>query len=365
MSTTARLVFTCIVSALLFPSALGAGTADVSVQVRFFECDDGVDNDGDALIDYPDDAGCDNATDDDETDMAVPQCSDGSDNDGDGRTDYPADPGCDSVNDNNEINLSGGGSGGGSTSSRSEAASVTFSGRAYPLSTIIILQDGEEVLRTIAGPDARFTAALQDVVAGTSVFSAYAEDSESRRSTLFTTSLRLSDNTETTISGVFLPPTVDTDKMEVRRGDDIAIFGKSGPSAPIVVQVNSREPQFLNTVSDDDGVYFASFDTSLLEMGSHTAKAKENIADAVTQYGAVISFTVGTRNILRQARLPTIRKGDLNEDGQVNLTDFSVAAFWYQRALSGSIVSRERERLNGDGKINLTDFSIMAFQWSG
>jgi hypothetical protein len=54
------------------------------------ECADGVDNDGDGLTDYPDDPGC-----------AVPfwpvedpACSDGVDNDGDGFADFPADPGC-------------------------------------------------------------------------------------------------------------------------------------------------------------------------------------------------------------------------------------------------------------------------------
>ncbi len=54
------------------------------------ECSDGVDNDGDGLIDFPDDPSCHSA----EGRSELPDCDDGLDNDGDGLFDYPADPGC-------------------------------------------------------------------------------------------------------------------------------------------------------------------------------------------------------------------------------------------------------------------------------
>ncbi len=63
-------------------------------------CDDGIDNDGDGLVDFPLDLGCTSVTD---TDEAGPyQCSDGLDNDGDLLFDFPADPGCVDALDNNE-----------------------------------------------------------------------------------------------------------------------------------------------------------------------------------------------------------------------------------------------------------------------
>ncbi|HEY4244960.1 MAG TPA: hypothetical protein VGM88_34330 [Kofleriaceae bacterium] len=58
------------------------------------QCSDGIDNDGDGLIDYPADPGCSNPEDMTEDSFAPPACSDGRDNDGDGKTDYPNDPGC-------------------------------------------------------------------------------------------------------------------------------------------------------------------------------------------------------------------------------------------------------------------------------
>ncbi|KKU09976.1 MAG: Cartilage oligomeric matrix protein [Parcubacteria group bacterium GW2011_GWA1_45_7] len=69
-------------------------------------CADGLDNDQDALIDYPADPGCTSSEDSDETNLApVYQCSDDIDNDQDGWTDFgdPGDPGCSSPTDDSEL----------------------------------------------------------------------------------------------------------------------------------------------------------------------------------------------------------------------------------------------------------------------
>ena len=67
------------------------------------QCADGADNDGDGVIDYPNDAGCTATNDDDETvPEPRPQCGDFQDNDFDGRIDYPTDPDCTSAGDDDE-----------------------------------------------------------------------------------------------------------------------------------------------------------------------------------------------------------------------------------------------------------------------
>jgi spore coat protein A len=57
------------------------------------ECQDGIDNDGDGLVDSPADPGCATSADFLETSPAL-ACDDGEDNDDDGFTDVPDDPGC-------------------------------------------------------------------------------------------------------------------------------------------------------------------------------------------------------------------------------------------------------------------------------
>src|SRR3989344_2538889 len=88
--------------------------SDFMCRSRLLQCSDGIDNDGDGFIDYPNDPGCSSADDDDETNVPLPQCSDGIDNDGDGFIDYPNDPGCSSADDDDETNNGGGTGGGGS-----------------------------------------------------------------------------------------------------------------------------------------------------------------------------------------------------------------------------------------------------------
>lgn len=81
----------------------GSGATDIvawNFQV-VVACDDGLDNDGDGLNDFPNDPGCSSATDANERGAAA-ACDDGTDNDGDGRADYPSDPGCSSPHDVDE-----------------------------------------------------------------------------------------------------------------------------------------------------------------------------------------------------------------------------------------------------------------------
>ncbi|MBI4439947.1 hypothetical protein HY638_03160 [Candidatus Woesearchaeota archaeon] len=72
----------------------------INVQIVPTQCEDGLDNDGDGLIDM-NDPGCSSPQDDDESD-GTSQCQDGINNDGDSATDYPADFSCSSPQDDDE-----------------------------------------------------------------------------------------------------------------------------------------------------------------------------------------------------------------------------------------------------------------------
>lgn len=82
----------------------------VSIIVQAPQCSDGLDNDGDEIIDYSGgDPGCYGPEDDSEADQpqepgepVITECNDGFDNDGDGEIDYGADDGCSSEADESE-----------------------------------------------------------------------------------------------------------------------------------------------------------------------------------------------------------------------------------------------------------------------
>jgi hypothetical protein len=81
------------------PTLLGAG-----LELPRPACGDGADNDGDTLVDFPNDKGCFNAA----GTLENPQCDDGLDNDGDGKRDWDGagagapDPQCTSGSRNKE-----------------------------------------------------------------------------------------------------------------------------------------------------------------------------------------------------------------------------------------------------------------------
>ncbi len=310
--------------------------------------------------------------------IVPPQCSDNLDNDGDNHIDYPNDPDCDSPNDLTESPPpptpaptpspiptptptpppSGGGG------YYPLPTIVNFTGRAYPKSTVTLLKDAQIAATTVAGNDAAFQISISGLSAGAYLFSMYSEDNKARRSSLLTFPVSVTAGVTTNISGIFIAPTIDIDKSEVKRGDNISIFGQSAPQSDIVIMVSSDEEFFAKTVSDKDGVYLHNFDTSVLDYGSHYAKSKASIGNLISGFGYAVNFKVGTKTITK-TEIAKILKGDLNNDGKVNLVDFSIAAYWHKRPLSESFKKIEMERLSGDGKINLIDFSIMAYYWTG
>jgi hypothetical protein len=83
------------------------GTSTATAYSGFPPCIDGVDNDGDGRSDYPNDPGCADPNDNDETDDCpngsnCPECSNEIDDDNFGDIDFPADPECDWAADDDE-----------------------------------------------------------------------------------------------------------------------------------------------------------------------------------------------------------------------------------------------------------------------
>jgi hypothetical protein len=299
-----------------------------------------------------------------------PECYDGLDNDGDGHIDYPDDTDCDSTSDNSESepvvvgpspSNNNGGSGG---LTIAPSTSVTFSGRAYPGSLVVLLKDGQVAVSTVAGPDAKFDLGLTGISAGSYMFALYGRSTKGRRSRLYTFPISLTKGAITNISGIIIAPTIDVNKSVVRQGNPIAIFGEAAPNADVMVQIFSDQTLFLETQADADGVYLAYFDTSPLHVGDHNTRSLAALDGLTSEYSTVVAFTVGTADALK-GTLPACGRADLNCDGRVNLIDFSIAAYWYRRPLEGDVIRREAERLNADGSIDIVDFSIMAFYWTG
>jgi Dockerin type I domain len=195
----------------------------------------------------------------------------------------------------------------------------------------------------------------------------YSEDSAGNRSSLLSFPVSVTAGATTNITGIFISPTIDVDKSQVKKGDNIAIFGQSVPKGSITITVNSSVELFLQAKADAIGAYLYNLDTSPLELGSHSTKSKAATSSEISDFGQTIGFVVGNQTVMKKpgtksGECPLGPKGDLNCDNRINLVDFSIMAYWYKRPLSGRGLKAD---LNHDTKVNLTDFSILAANWAG
>lgn len=260
----------------------------------------------------------------------------------------------------------GGGGGGGAGSSGGTFTGIRLTGYAYPLSKVTVLQDGVIVAQTISGQDAEFSVRIGNLSSGNYNFAVYAEDTNSIRSMTFSFPLFVQAGSTIDVTGVFVTPTIEVDKSQVKKGDDLVIFGQTTPESDVTIQVNSETQLFLDTESNDDGVYLYNLNTAPLEMGNHSTKSKTLLNAGISSgYGKQVAFAVGTQNIPKTVDTSDVCRADLNGDDGVNLVDFSIAAFWYKKTLDTSIMDKESNCLNNSGTIDLVDFSIMAFYWTG
>jgi hypothetical protein len=235
---------------------------------------------------------------------------------------------------------------------------VILKGKSYPNSDVRVLIDGKVVgiVKADAAGDFRFQE--DDVTPGIATFGLWTEDDRGLKSTLVTITFRIASKSVTTISNIYLSPTIDTDKKKVNKGEDIKIFGKSSPKVGLQINVNSLVENVVTTTSNTIGDWSLVFNTKNLEEDFHSAKAmiKLKSPEGVIEsnFSRSVSFYVGVGG-------PDTGEcgiADLNCDGAVNLVDFSILLYnWNTTSAKADI--------NKDGKVGLPDFSIMMFYWTG
>ena len=244
------------------------------------------------------------------------------------------------------------------------APGVVFTGWAYPGTEVTVLKDGIEVGKALAGAQADFGAYLEVLNRGIYTFGLWAEDSMARKSNTFSATFFMEAGTQTTISDIILSPTISLTKSVVTAGQVVEVFGQTVPGSTVEAWLYHEKSGYVldSEIIKKDGLASASGEWSLflntdnLIDGSYLVKARTTIVDAGTSdFSAILKINIGAAQIE-----PTgICEGaDLNHDGKVNLTDFSILLYHWG-------TDDECADQNHDGTVNLTDFSIMLFHWTG
>lgn len=234
---------------------------------------------------------------------------------------------------------------------------VILRGKAYPFSSVSILLDGQKIGSALADSNADFSYTTTQVTAGTASFSFLATDRFGVDSIITTAVFDVVQSAVTTVSNIFLPPSISADPVQVGLGEPVELRGQSVPFARIALLVLGGESGSkstpLSSQVDEAGDWALQVDTNSLQEGYNTAKASFTLSTSTKSgYGKSISFLIG------ESTGECGGKPDMNGDSKVNLVDFSIFLLSWN-------TSESKADYNCDARVNLADFSIMLFQWTG
>lgn len=254
----------------------------------------------------------------------------------------------------------GGGGGGGFIDGNVPVRALTrviLDGKAYPNTSINVLKDGQLVGVVASDNSANFSYEVSNATPGPTTFGFWAIDGRGIRSITYTTTFQVTQNAVTTVSNVFLPPTIDLSAKKITLGSPADAFGSTAPLARVSLFIDREKTARISATSTGAGLWSVSVPTELLaDETFHAVKAIfEQFVEgesAKSGFSQAVNFYIGSRD----ANFP--KNGDLNGDGKVNLIDFSILLFHWNS-------SSEIADLNSDGKVGLTDFSIQLFNWTG
>ncbi len=233
---------------------------------------------------------------------------------------------------------------------------VEFRGLAASSARLSIVRNGVVAQTATTNADATFDVTLLDQPTGASVYELSGTDIDGNALASVTFAVTLTTASTTIISGVFLGPSIHIDHSAVNIGTPVTISGGTAPNSEVTLTIHSVQAASFTVTSDSRGRWQRTVQTTELGIGSHTAFARAmSNGSNISAVSSTVNFSVNP--ILQCDGKAT---ADVNCDGKVNLTDFSILLFFWL-ALQPS---NARVDINHDGSVNITDFSIMLFQWT-
>ena len=245
-----------------------------------------------------------------------------------------------------------------SASVTSLQSSINISGYTAPNAFVTITENGSVAGTSVAAANGFFSFPLNGMDAGSHTYSVSSVDQQNSATSETLISLFLTASTLTSVSNVILSPSFSIDKAMLAPGDVLTLSGMGKPSSQINIFTESPLKSY-GTTTNANGIW--SFPLSGTETASYNPgqyRGYANIQDA----GGNQSIASLTRNfvVTSPADLNNpppacdISHGNLNCDGVVDLTDFSILLYHFN-------TNHKVADINSDGVVDLTDFSIMMY----
>lgn len=233
-------------------------------------------------------------------------------------------------------------------------SSIELFGFTSPSAFVTILLNGGVAGTTVATGGGDFHKQLTGLEQETSYnVSIYAQDTMLRQTQTVSFVVYTLPYTNHVISNIVLPTSIEISATEITLGDILDVFGRAHPLSQITVFVGAGGMYSDTVQANSNGWWTYPFDSEehTLGDGVHIAYARE-----VVQGGFTSILTQSIQFVVSACQI-----ADLNCDGRVNLTDFSILMYYWL----DTSPANPRADINEDSIVNLKDFSIMMYYWTG
>jgi hypothetical protein len=236
-------------------------------------------------------------------------------------------------------------------------ASAYFSGQAYPGSVVTAVREltsgaseGSSSVTSIVDANGGFRLLMQYFPQANYFFAIQAIDSDGRRSTVLPFSQFVYGGSLFKVQNILFPPTVSLDSVQAT-SQPITISGFAAPGASLEIDVDDKK--FGTSTSLSSGRFTFTIRPMKLANGNHFVKINQT-----TKSGATSDFSAPSAFFVSSI---TVVAGDFNNDGVVDIKDFSV---FLSQWGSKDAVRRMRDDLSRDGKVDIADFSLLLRSFS-
>lgn len=288
-----------------------------------------------------------------------------------------------------------------------EEATMTFSGKTSPNAQVSFLENNSVLGTTVAESDGSFTKSLLSQTPGIHTYALYTTDTNGKTSSTVNYSVALTVGTETTLSNIILPPTINLSGTEIGKGDTLKFSGLTVTSSTVTLFINGTSHSYSmskSTTADSSGYWEYNYGTGDLAIGEYNVYAKTSTTDGyqsesselknfkiqtatpTTTPGATPTVTPGpTTTTITEVTVTTptptpalpllVSIFDIDKSGKIELTEvFTAVKSWveeWKEILKGETLKGEalavfekkpkKCDINHDNRCNLVDLSVLLY----
>jgi hypothetical protein len=235
-------------------------------------------------------------------------------------------------------------------------ARIVISGYAAPNTFVTFTEGGSVIGTDLSGGDGHFGKVFSGVAPGSHQIAFFGTDQYGLVTTPIIQTIYAPAYQETTVANQLLSPTIKINKLAYIFGEDIIATGTAIPNGTLTIFTEAPLRSYAATASANGTWSYTIGNTTEYVLGDYHIHALVQSDFNVTSLTSPsLGFTIYTTTSTGSS-CGDISHGDLNCDGIVNLTDFSIIMYYWGTANLAADI-------NLDKIVDLTDFSIMMYYW--